>query len=40
MKNIKTISIFKINEKVPFITCITTEMEESKDGINIMLDSG
>lgn len=32
MKNIKIISIFKINEKVPFITCIATDMEQSKDG--------
>lgn len=40
MESIKIISIFKINEKVPFMTCITTEMEESKDGIKLVLKSG
>lgn len=39
MKNIKIISIFKINEKVPFITCIATDMEQSKDGIKLTLVS-
>lgn len=33
MERIKIISIFKINEKVPFMTCIATDMEESEDGI-------
>lgn len=40
MENIKIISIFKINEKVPFITCIATDMEQNKDGIKIVLESG
>ncbi|EAW1288498.1 TPA_asm: hypothetical protein G0D46_23420 [Salmonella enterica subsp. enterica serovar Java] len=40
MKNIKIISIFKINEKVPFITCVATDMEQSKDGIKLTLESG
>ncbi|MGV3345195.1 hypothetical protein ACGVWS_05410 [Enterobacteriaceae bacterium LUAb1] len=40
MENIKIISIFKINEKVPFITCIAIDMEESEDGIKLMLESG
>lgn len=40
MENIKIISIFKINEKVPFITCIVNDMEQNKDGIKLMLESG
>lgn len=40
MENIKIISIFKINEKVPFMTCIATDMEESEGGIKLMLESG
>lgn len=40
MENIKIISIFKINEKVPFMTCITTDMEQNKDGIKLVLESG
>lgn len=40
MKNIKIINIFKQNEKVPFVTCITTDMEQNKDGIKLILDSG
>lgn len=40
MENIKIISIFKINEKVPFITCVATDMEQNKDGIKIMLENG
>jgi len=37
MKNIKIISVFKINEKVPFITCIATDMEQNKEGIKLTL---
>ncbi|HAT1577355.1 TPA: hypothetical protein I8Y25_003780 [Raoultella ornithinolytica] len=40
MENIKIISIFKINEKVPFMTCIATDMEQNNDGIKLMLESG
>lgn len=40
MENIKIISIFKINEKIPFMTCITTEIEENKDEIKLILKSG
>jgi hypothetical protein len=40
MENIKIISIFKINEKVPFMTCIVTDMEQNKDGIKLMLENG
>ncbi len=40
MKNRKIISIFKINKKIPFMTCIVTDMEENKDGIKLMLESG
>lgn len=40
MENIKIISIFKINEKIPFMTCIATDMEQNKDGIKLMLVSG
>lgn len=40
MENIKIISIFKPKEKIPFITCVAIDMEESEDGIKIMLESG
>lgn len=40
MKNIKTISIFKTNEKTPFMTCIANDMEVNKDGIKLILESG
>lgn len=30
MKKIKTISIFKSNENIPFMTCIVNDIEESK----------
>lgn len=40
MKSIKIISVFKINEKVPFMTCIANDMEVNKDGIKLMLESG
>lgn len=40
MKNIKIISIFKISEKVPFMTCIVTDMEQNKGGIKLVLESG
>ncbi|OXU09129.1 hypothetical protein B9P84_25105 [Citrobacter braakii] len=40
MESIKIISVFKINEKVPFMTCIATDMEESEGGINLILESG
>lgn len=40
MENIKIISIFKTNEKIPFMTCVATNMEESEDGIKLMLESG
>ncbi|WP_151994271.1 hypothetical protein [Buttiauxella massiliensis] len=40
MINIKIISIFKINKKILFMTCIVSDMEENKDGIKLMLESG
>ncbi|MGG5947122.1 hypothetical protein ACQSDJ_03925 [Salmonella enterica] len=40
MENIKIISIFKTNEIIPFITCIANDMEENKNEIKLMLESG
>lgn len=40
MENIKIISIFKTNEKIPFMTCIANDMEVNKDGIKLILESG
>lgn len=38
MKNIKTISIFKSNENIPFMTCIVSDIEENKNGIKLTLE--
>lgn len=40
MKKIKTISIFKSNENIPFMTCIVNDIEESKNGIKLILENG
>lgn len=40
MKNIKTISIFKSNGKIPFMTCIVNDIEENKNGIKLTLENG
>lgn len=38
MKKIKTISIFKSNENIPFMTCIVNDIEESKNRIKLILE--
>lgn len=40
MKSLKIISVFKTNEKIPFMTCIANDMEVNKDGIKLILESG
>lgn len=40
MKNIKTISIFKSNGNIPFMTCIVNDIEENKNGIKLTLENG
>lgn len=40
MKNIKTISIFKLNENILFMTCIVKDIEGSKNGIKLTLENG
>ncbi|EPX1410021.1 hypothetical protein ACWWIV_000291 [Cronobacter sakazakii] len=40
MKNIKTISIFKSNENIPFMTYIVKDIEENKNGIKLTLENG
>lgn len=40
MKNIKTISIFKLNENILFMTCIVKDIEENKNGIKLTLENG
>ncbi|HHA1671522.1 TPA: hypothetical protein ACOEF8_003545 [Enterobacter roggenkampii] len=40
MKKIKTISIFKSNENIHFMTCIVNDIEENKDGIKLTLENG
>lgn len=40
MKNVKVISIFKINENIPFMTCVVNDMEENENGIKLMLENG
>lgn len=40
MKNIKTISIFKLNENIPFMTYIVKHIEENKNGIKLTLENG
>ncbi|HDS1113879.1 TPA: hypothetical protein QDZ58_000691 [Pluralibacter gergoviae] len=40
MKNIKTISIFKSNENISFITCIVNDIEENENGIKLILENG
>lgn len=39
MKNIKIISIFKANENIPFMTDIVNDIEESKNGIKLILEN-
>lgn len=40
MKNIKTISIFKSNENISFMTFIVNDIEENKNGIKLTLENG
>lgn len=40
MKNVKVISVFKINKKIPFMTCVVNDMEENENGIKLTLENG
>ncbi|ECC9622101.1 hypothetical protein DUQ06_22575 [Salmonella enterica subsp. diarizonae] len=39
-ENIKTISIFKSNENISYMTCIVNDIEENKNGIKFTLENG
>ena len=40
MNNIKIITLFHTNKKIPFMTCIVKEVEENEQGIKLTLESG
>ena len=40
MNNIKIITLYHTNEKIPFITCIVKNVEENEQGIKLTLESG
>lgn len=40
MNNIKIITLFHVNEKIPFITCIVKNVEENEQGIKLTLENG
>lgn len=40
MNNIKIITLYHTNEKIPFITCIVKNVEENEQGIKLNLESG
>lgn len=40
MNNIKIITLFHANEKIPFITCIVKNVEENEQGIKLTLENG
>ncbi|MDU5627477.1 hypothetical protein [Citrobacter sp.] len=40
MNNIKIITRYHTNEKIPFITCIVKNVEENEQGIKLTLESG
>ncbi|WP_323641044.1 hypothetical protein [Pectobacterium polonicum] len=40
MNNIKIITLFHAHEKIPFMTCIVKNIEESEQGINLILEDG
>ncbi|HHG1721690.1 TPA: hypothetical protein ACPUP1_005140 [Klebsiella pneumoniae] len=40
MNNIKIITLFHTNKKIPFMTCIVKEVEENEQGIKLTLQNG
>lgn len=40
MNNIKIITLFHKNKKIPFMTCIVKDVEENEQGIKLTLESG
>lgn len=40
MNNIKIITLFHTNKKIPFITCIVKDVEENEQGIKLTLENG
>ncbi|MEI7353732.1 hypothetical protein WCT78_03835 [Pectobacterium versatile] len=40
MNNIKIITLFNANEKIPFLSCIVKDVEENEHGINLILENG
>ncbi|WP_437891297.1 hypothetical protein [Phytobacter sp. V91] len=40
MNNIKIITLFNANKKVPFMTCMVKGIEENKHGIKLILENG
>lgn len=40
MNNIKIITLFHANKKVPFMTCMAKDIEENKHGIKLILENG
>lgn len=40
MNNIKIITIFHENEKIPFMTCIVKGIEEHEQGVKLTLENG
>lgn len=40
MTNIKIITLFNTNEKIPFMTCMVKDVEEHEQGVNLTLENG
>lgn len=40
MNNIKIITLFHANEKIPFLTCIVKDVEENEQGIKLTFENG
>lgn len=39
MTNIKIITLFNTNDKIPFITCVVKDFEENGHGIKLILEN-
>ncbi|GKW26721.1 hypothetical protein PEC311524_43150 [Pectobacterium carotovorum subsp. carotovorum] len=40
MTNIKIITLFNTDKKIPFMTCMVTDVEENEQGIKLILENG
>ncbi|WPD76557.1 hypothetical protein OGM23_04125 [Dickeya fangzhongdai] len=40
MSNIKIITLFHENEKIPFMTCMVKDVEKNEQGVNLTLENG